>query len=312
MRINFKKGTIKVVAITIIVTFIITVAIIAYAAWKGVNIFVDRTIDRLADVVTEQCEDDPLHYRGEMWFPDDLSCDEPIYDRDLATAIWDAGGLVGSSNCKDEIPIPEPFNRSFKAEGVDPDNGHKTMYGYIFWSDHSDLACFIFAGTYYRHQWRDNLKVNLSFAPELRGSVPDTQIHSGFYHNYLAVRPVLWDWWHEHNGIKKLIIGGRSLGGALSTICAYDFALLPGVEILHYSFAAPRVGNVTFADKFNERVPNSVRVYNTEDIVTDLPPAIFRSNVYKHVGTPIHTKSFTENMGSLVDNHIEAYRSLPD
>ena len=47
---------------------------------------------------------------------------------------------------------------------------------------------------------------------------------------------------------------GHSLGGALSTLCAYDCARrtwrgVPRPAIVHYNYGSPRVGNKAFAEQ---------------------------------------------------------------
>lgn len=46
---------------------------------------------------------------------------------------------------------------------------------------------------------------------------------------------------------------GHSLGGALSTLCAFDCARrpwrrAPRPHLVHYNYGSPRVGNKAFAD----------------------------------------------------------------
>mmetsp|Transcript_1010 Transcript_1010/g.3431 ORF Transcript_1010/g.3431 Transcript_1010/m.3431 type:complete len:289 (+) Transcript_1010:127-993(+) len=74
---------------------------------------------------------------------------------------------------------------------------------------------------------------------------------------------------------------GHSLGGALSSLCAFELSFaLPHTKIYNYSFASPRVGGVAWRDKFNAR-PNvfHVRVCNSSDTVTAVPTINFH-----HVG----------------------------
>jgi len=80
--------------------------------------------------------------------------------------------------------------------------------------------------------------------------------------------------------VKCLFITGRSLGGALSTICAYDIHNIDDVEIVHYSFSSPRVGNAIFAKEFNRRVVHSYWTYNTEDLVTEIPSSVMRKTLF--------------------------------
>jgi nuclear pore complex protein Nup85 len=49
-------------------------------------------------------------------------------------------------------------------------------------------------------------------------------------------------------------VTGHSLGGALSTLCAFDCARrswrgVPRPHLVHYNYGSPRVGNKAFADE---------------------------------------------------------------
>ena len=96
---------------------------------------------------------------------------------------------------------------------------------------------------------------------------------------------------------------GHSLGGALSTLCAFDFAQAEST-LVHYSFAAPRSGNPLYAQTFNARVPISFRLANTEDVFPSLPPASLYYFDYQQTNTLI---PFTVNLGSIWKNHVNAY-----
>jgi hypothetical protein len=309
---NLDKRSWRLIIVTAIITAVIVIVIMGVVAWSGFKIFVNSKIDGLAKTVQQQCADDPVLYRGKVHIPMRYT----RYNKKLATILWDIGGAVSTSNCK-EIPMPEPFNRSKRLVGQT--DGDSIMYGHIFWNDENpriDYCCLIFSGTYYTEQWNENLNVNLCPAEGLNGTSPDTQIHSGFLGMYMSVRDQVWDWiLANRSKVKWIIVAGRSLGGALSTICSYDIARKLAkwkIELMHYTFASPRVGNPTFAKEFNARVANGFRIYNTEDVVIDLPPPIWRDNVYQHVSLTSNNRIFTVNHGNLNDNHIEAYRELPN
>lgn len=63
---------------------------------------------------------------------------------------------------------------------------------------------------------------------------------------------------------------GHSLGGALATLAAYDIRkqLLDRdkkcVEVVCYSFGAPRTGNHNFARDYNRMVPDTWSVINDQ------------------------------------------------
>ena len=118
----------------------------------------------------------------------------------------------------------------------------------------------------------------------------------------------------------SVFVAGHSLGSALATLATADLAdsgLSPGVSM--YNFASPRVGDRSFADRFNGRVASRWRIVNTEDIVTTVPiatPELTSSSSphsafamflmlahhldYEHVGNAV---SFTTHNGSIIANH---------
>ena len=63
---------------------------------------------------------------------------------------------------------------------------------------------------------------------------------------------------------------GHSLGGALATLAAYDIRkqLLEqnkrSVEVVCYSFGAPRTGNHNFAKDYNHMVPDTWSIINDQ------------------------------------------------
>ena len=63
---------------------------------------------------------------------------------------------------------------------------------------------------------------------------------------------------------------GHSLGGALATLAAFDIkqalvmANRQDVELLCYSFGAPRTGNHAFAREYNQMVPDTWSIINNQ------------------------------------------------
>merc|ERR1712100_442368 len=79
---------------------------------------------------------------------------------------------------------------------------------------------------------------------------------------------------------------------------------------LHYTYGSPRTGNQVWADTFNDLVPISWRVYNAEDLITEVPPPVILGLVYSHIGQPV---TFDINLGSVQENHVTSYlRYLPE
>jgi len=95
--------------------------------------------------------------------------------------------------------------------------------------------------------------------------------------------------------ISTLRIAGHSLGSALATLLAIDVA---GNAVFAsptlYTFASPRVGDKVFAGTFDGLVPDSWRIVNANDIVTQLPPLLAG---YVHVDAeyPINSDDTTKH-----------------
>ena len=72
-----------------------------------------------------------------------------------------------------------------------------------------------------------------------------------------------------------------------------------------YTFASPRVFNNTGALLLNSLLPNINRIYNTEDLIPNLPPfSQENGQYYTHTGINV---PFTLNLGTFFGNHVTAY-----
>lgn len=292
-----------VTAIITIVAVVIAVLIVLFIIYKLYYWYIDKTISELTADIKQSC----LNF-GEITYRYTLKTPKKNgeYEKDIATALWDIGTAVSLSNCTDNVPIPPPFKDYVKV--VDPKDSR--MYAFIFYND--EIACFAFSGTYAKQQWYSNLKIDL-VKPESLTDNPNVKVHGGYYEIYKSIRDELQSWWSKNkSGKKALFITGHSLGGAISTLCAFDFAQNIGTKIVHYAMSSPRVGNVEFSELFDQVSPHSIRVYNTEDIVTSLPPAVWNGNHYQHICAKRGAIAFTRTLNTLAENHIEAYNDLPD
>jgi len=299
-----KKRQAKIIAITIIITVILTLVVVVIVISMGLLRFVDKTIATISSTALKDCEAYQPIIRGKVFV-------DSKYNRELASCLLDIGSIASTAFCKQTTPLPPPFTAFKRLYGYDR-KGVKNLYGIVYWSDISEMAVISFAGTYNESQWYSNLRVKQIATTNLTRSPVGAMVHSGFYDIYTSIRDQIWDWWYNQCifRVKTLFMTGRSLGGALSTICAYDMHNLIGVQIIHYSFASPRVGNIVFADEFNRRIACSFRTYNTEDIITNLPGAIMRGANFKHVGLTSHNRPFTKHLGAIYSNHVDAYEEL--
>ena len=70
----------------------------------------------------------------------------------------------------------------------------------------------------------------------------------------------------------NVYVSGHSLGAALATLATADLVnsgIAPHATM--YSYAGPRVGDPSFAGRFDAHVPVAWRIVNTEDLVTTVP-----------------------------------------
>jgi hypothetical protein len=74
--------------------------------------------------------------------------------------------------------------------------------------------------------------------------------------------------------IETVTVCGHSLGGALASLATLDIAVNaspPYHNVISYTYASPRAGDVAFAAKYNQIVADTYRVANELDVVPRLP-----------------------------------------
>jgi hypothetical protein len=80
--------------------------------------------------------------------------------------------------------------------------------------------------------------------------------------------------------VQSLTICGHSLGGAVATLFALDVAANAKFrQPTVYTYASPRTGDPSFADTYNQVVPQTYRIANRLDVVPKLP----LPPLYEHV-----------------------------
>jgi len=219
---------------------------------------------------------------------------------------------VTIANCQqfaDNIPLPPGFDTSLKLKRTF--EGIERVIGYIFYSESLNTILISFTGTFFFDQWESDLLFFQVPPTVLNNYSQGIEIHRGFYNIYLSIRDQLLDNINriqQQKDIDQIIFTGHSLGGALSSIGAFDFAKITPKPV-NWTFASPRLGNIDFASKYNSFRINTIRVFNTSDVVPDLPPPVLSDFLYEHVGTNI---PFTTNLGTLTENHIDAYEMFVD
>lgn len=169
-------------------------------------------------------------------------------------------------------------------------------------------AYLVFRGTISTPDWVNNANYTLVKYLYSDNSGEFGRVHEGFYIIYNSIRYDMLEQLTKEvftNDYDKLIIAGHSLGAALSTLSIPDIDKTREKSgwkgsCVHYSYAAPRTGNIDFARKHNRLKTNTYRVVNSEDIVPRLPTTFMADFQYEHVGIDM---SYTAQYGSFGGNH---------
>lgn len=100
---------------------------------------------------------------------------------------------------------------------------------------------------------------------------------------------------------KRLFITGHNYGGVLATLAALDIAVNTKFKNpIVYTYGSPRVGDPSFASRFNQVVTHSQRIVNIHDSFPTFPdreyspPFTKKGITYQHVGKK-HSISFQLN-----------------
>jgi triacylglycerol lipase len=231
----------------------------------------------------------------------------PLLAKEASQLILAAYKLYYDSRMENEVPdclVLESGTyrliRVFKAK-VLPLSRYKVL-GFIAVRD--DCVYLIFRGTESISEWvGDSRFVQVKFLDGWG------KVHKGFRQIYKSCSKELLSTLSDLEGDhSRLCIAGHSLGGAISTLACADILEQTSFQSpVHYTFASPRVGDLAFARQFQERVPASYRILNTEDIVITEPKAATIGTIcqYAHIGIPL---AFSHHGGSLLDNHLlESY-----
>lgn len=181
--------------------------------------------------------------------------------------------------------------------------GGKERFGFVMESDRAVVVAF--RGTDTKADWISDL-----IARQTKfGYVPGAgNTHLGFTQIYDSTRDQILRVLKETSPEKTLLVTGHSLGGGLATLCGLDLAnnskfRQPPVV---YSYAAPRVGDPTFAAAYNRALGQSRRIYNAFDLVPHVPPQVYKlpksEKLYRYLHVRASYKLSFQNM-SVSDNH---------
>lgn len=163
---------------------------------------------------------------------------------------------------------------------------------------------------------------------------PGVKLHGGFWNFYLSIHDRLLQLLQKYvNNETQVILTGLSLGGAISTIGAIDLyqkklsSDISIKDIVHYSFASPRVFDIFGTKHYNNFKIPSYRIHNGSDIIPMVPLPIMPASItslklllaqntklqklqtnnyyyFMHVENLIY---FDRNLQDYYSNHIPAY-----
>lgn len=229
--------------------------------------------------------------------------DSSTYDASLAQALFVYAFNATVGNCNDNGPNPTSpdFDTIQSITGTTIGGQHR-LFAYVYTSStNPSLTLISFTGSEYLDEWELDFDFAQTEPTYLSNYTSGVMCHSGFSSIYQSLRTALLS---KINPASNAIIVGHSLGGALATMAAFDLAKVMSEPPLVYTYASPRVFNVVGGQLLATMVPTIYRIFNTEDFVPALPPSIWFSDLYLHVGYPT---TFTLNLGSIDKNHVDAY-----
>ncbi|MDF2814917.1 MAG: lipase [Paenibacillus sp.] len=229
---------------------------------------------------------------------------------DIQTAIFLAA-VCGQAYCQFDNPngdflVPAGYKvaSSFKALSFD---GVSEWFGFILESKEQIIVAF--RGTSSTADWVSNAIAR----QEKFKCVPNSGwTHCGFTQIYYSVRSTILSVMKRLSERKILYVTGHSLGGALATLCAMDLAENTKFKNPRvYTYGSPRVGDPTFAKAYSAKIACSHRIANKYDLVTHLPPIVYkqpREDQYFYYMQVKQDYELQFKNGSVADNHkIEDY-----
>lgn len=188
----------------------------------------------------------------------------------------------------------------------------KILGGVVMTSVLNNDVCIIFRGTIDIHDAVHDADTRQSRFLDYPSSI---LTHEGFTTLYSQIRSDVLNILEEIEP-DGILWTGHSLGAAIAALAAFD-ANHHGKTLKKsslYLFGCPRIGNPFFSNEFNNNLPNTFRVVNTEDIVNNIPLSLtvrlFKPHhpfIYQHIG---EVYSFSDNRISFLLNHeLQTYRS---
>jgi hypothetical protein len=231
-----------------------------------------------------------------------------IFDKNNARILLNTcWGINAWGADTSELPTLDNFTIIKSFQGYDPLGFCDRNFCALYYSVNLNMAIVFFTGTTHFSEWLDDF----DFFQENPKSITSDKmvlVHNKMFKIYNSLRiELLSEIKNIINEDTVLISCGHSLGGALSTLCYFDFVVnnvAPKRTL--YSFASPRLGNVAFVNVLNKE-KTVFRVANSDDLAVNVPLPICGSCIYSHFSNTI---AFAQNLGKTADNHGPAYTNF--
>jgi triacylglycerol lipase len=180
-----------------------------------------------------------------------------------------------------------------------------TVFGFV--ATKNDVCFIVFRGTMSVQEWIDDLNAKSMAYPRIKQpfwKFKKNKIDKGFWKVYSTFsEPLLY--LVKQAQTSKVVILGHSLGAAITSYAALDL-VNEGYNVEVYSYASPRAGNIRFANYYNNKMQNSYRIQNSQDIVPDVPPVSFG---YHHVDKQILLHQ-EPSINKIEQHSLKTYKSL--
>ena len=201
------------------------------------------------------------------------------------------------------LPMLANFNCIKTFDCYDSDAFKYRKFCGLFYSKDLNIALIGFAGTEFTSEWFldfDYKQINpLSIIKDEK-----IFVHIQHYNIYNSLRDELIKSLKSIINDDTVVVStGHSLGGSVASICFLDLVINNIIKNRTlYTFGSPRTGNTAFAKIINDE-KTAMRLANTADLATSVPPPIIQNYIYTHY----EGIYFIMNLESYSLNHGQSY-----
>eukprot|EP01065_Artemidia_motanka_P015398 TRINITY_DN1922_c0_g2_i1.p3 TRINITY_DN1922_c0_g2~~TRINITY_DN1922_c0_g2_i1.p3 ORF type:complete len:433 (+),score=151.14 TRINITY_DN1922_c0_g2_i1:129-1301(+) len=198
---------------------------------------------------------------------------------------WKCGGNCDAESGVGEVTV-------INAKCPDANTCHHDLQAFVAWHEPSSSILVVFRGTDNFVNWATNLETTKANPYGQNGGA----VHAGFYAAWRSLREAgVWAA-AEKMAIDKALsparvqVTGHSLGGAMATLAARDFAAetINGMRsiVQLMSVAAPRSGDAQFMVQLHGFLAASWRLTHNKDVVPHVP---LQAMGFQHAGREIYS-----------------------